>query len=356
MSTTDVDCMMMNQVPAPDSLSSNSINTETMTNQNTLETTKVASKEMIPEATNLSPGAEISNDSVLVDTYECPDEGILMHIRTLHTEIVTSIPECKQSVELQQLVEMLHVVSKKYTLNLNQSLSNEQKHLLPTKKHHHKMITTSVLCSDCTGRHVFKECPRFCKRKKLTFQQSYCLQYSSETTSQTELDGYCAASLCLVRFNPTGGYELLVVKEIRNNKVALNFIGGKREKLSDSFLTTAIREFKEETTFEYIEESGVRRCFASMLLNDDEIRTQNYITVWIANSKQWLSFVRCEYDETTPIPNDVVWTTPSVQELIWYPMTSNKGQSATDWHPFAFDMLQQSITLTFNTDLFPLKE
>jgi len=117
--------------------------------------------------------------------------------------------------------------------------------------------------------------------------------YVSKELGENEENGYYAAGICpflLIHDPDTGKSELsiLLVKEIRNGSVKLNFLGGKRER-GELPNETSYREFLEETGGLLEEEKGTLKRLIQdkknqrLWLNDGR-----YILISLSSPDDWL--------------------------------------------------------------------
>jgi len=118
--------------------------------------------------------------------------------------------------------------------------------------------------------------------------------YVSKEIGENEENGFYAAGICpflLIHDPDTGKSELsmLLVKEIRNGSVKLNFLGGKRER-GELPNETSYREFLEETGGLLEEEKGT----VKQLIEDKKnqrlwLNDGRYILVSLPSPEHWLN-------------------------------------------------------------------
>jgi len=117
--------------------------------------------------------------------------------------------------------------------------------------------------------------------------------YVSNELGKNEENGYYAAGICpflLIHDPDTGKSELsmLLIKEIRNGEVKLNFLGGKRE-LGELPNETSYREFLEETCGLLEEEKRtVKRLIEDKKNQRLWLNDGRYVLMSLSSPDEWL--------------------------------------------------------------------
>jgi len=118
--------------------------------------------------------------------------------------------------------------------------------------------------------------------------------YVSKEIGENEENGYYAAGICpflLIHDPDTGKSELsmLLVKEIRNGSVKLNFLGGKRER-GELPNETSYREFLEETGGLLEKEKGtVKQLIEDKTNQRLWLNDGRYILISLSSPDDWLN-------------------------------------------------------------------
>ena len=183
-----------------------------------------------------------------------------------------------------------------------------------------------------------KYCPEFQPFKNATIKLNYF-----GFIDNAERLGYCAAGL-YASYNDM----LLFVREERNGKNLLNFIGGKRESKEETPDKTAIREFIEETSDKHdnplIEYSHDRKCYILKSTHEITPIIYKHKSLWIAQSKYVLFSAKVNknfYNESILLN----YNHNSKMELVWVNIKEITEMMKNDkleeyFHGFAIVMLK----------------
>jgi hypothetical protein len=187
-----------------------------------------------------------------------------------------------------------------------------------------EVVPTEVVLSIPKIATTIKDDPILWKNKrisKLVTQNNYSVK-NIDLVNSGDLAGFCAAGFIVTNKKK----QFLVIKEQRNVngkiKVSLNFIGGKRDRILETPLKTAIREFGEET-------------LNSFTLKEDNVTPLLYM--WFSQSKYFL--IHIEYDGDICLNDNLEWLDFSIYNL-------------KKFHSFSGEMVTMCKNKIFDKALF----
>jgi hypothetical protein len=246
----------------------------------------VTTTKVIPGEVVVTP--KVTPSEVVVTPVVTPSEVVVTPVVTPSEVVVAPVVTSSEGVTTPSEVVVAPVVTPSEVVTTPSEVVTTPSEVVTTPSEvvttPSEVVTTPkkndvINCGLCSEKHILKICPVFSDHKKKCSKTNYIGKLKNE-----DLNGFCAAGICLYYRTADGYFNILMIEETRNEIKKYNFLGGRRDFFSETPYQTAIRELREETT------TIDGKQLLDNIFNEQLIQMKHKIsaTIWSSGSKYCL--------------------------------------------------------------------